>query len=221
MKKLFPQRARRFAYPRELALLTGIVMMSGCQSPTVTPSASSEPSSIVTDPLVPGAELQTLHEGDVIKVSVPGAPNLDTVQTIRPDGRVTLVLLGDVQAVGKTPIELQSELSRQLGPELVSKEVTVSVVASNLYAFVTGAVLRPGKVTSARRITVLDSIMEAGGFDLSKANTKAVVVIRKQPDGTTRRFTVDAKSILEGKESQPFMLQHADIVFVPERFAFF
>jgi polysaccharide export outer membrane protein len=152
---------------------------------------------------------------------VPAAPNLDSTQAIRRDGFVTYALLGEVRAAGLTPAELQAELLRLYGPQLVSKEINVTLVSSPFSAFVTGAILRPGKITSDQPLTLLEAIMEAGGFDFTKANTKAVVVIRKDATGKTHNYTLNLKRILDGLDNEPFILQPADIVFVPERFALF
>jgi len=157
----------------------------------------------------------------VVKISVPGAPSLDSVQTIRRDGRITLPLVGEVIAAGRTPLILQAELVQLYAPQIVSKEVVVTLVSSSFYTFVTGAVLRPGKITSNQPLTLLEAIMEAGGFDYTKANVKGVVVIRKDAEGRTHNQTVNLKRVLDGTDSQPFFLQPSDIVFVPERFTLF
>ena len=166
-------------------------------------------------------EALTLREGDVIKISVPSAPNLDTVQTIRRDGRIALALLGEVQAAGLKPSEFQDELVKLYAPQLVSKEVIVSVVSSSFPTFVSGAVLRPGKIVSDHPLTALEAIMEAGGPDYAKANLKAVVIIRQEAGGRTQNYTLNLKLVLEGKQNKPFYLKPADIVYVPEGFNLF
>jgi polysaccharide export outer membrane protein len=162
-----------------------------------------------------------LREGDVVKITFPGSPNLDASQAIRRDGKLALALVGEVQAAGLTPMELQADLLKRYGPQLVSKELTVTVISSSIATFVTGSVLRPGKVVSDHPITVLEAIMEAGGFDYAKANLKAVSIIRQNADGRTQNFSVNLKLVLEGKQSDPFYLQPADIVYVPERFSMY
>lgn len=210
------------ALPRRGALLgLGMALVvAGCQT---APEASSSPASRVD---AAAAEQRnstplTLREGDVVKVSIPSAPNLDATQPIRRDGRIALALVGEVQAAGLTPAELQNQLLKLYGPQLVSKEVTVTVVSSSFVAFVSGAVLHPGKIASDHPVTVLEAIMEAGGPDYAKANLKAVVVVRQSVDGKTQNFTLNIKSILEGKNAEPFFLKPSDIVYVPERFALF
>ena len=214
--------ARALGHSLGICLIALIAMSSGCES---QPQASSSnppvrvPAKQSIDAQQP--ESLTLREGDVIKISFPGAPNLDSVQTIRRDGKVALALVGEAQAAGMKPNDLQAELLKLYAPQLVTKEVNVSVVSSTFPAFISGAVLRPGKIISDHRITVLEAIMEAGGPDYAKANLKAVVVIRQGADGKTKNLTINVKQIMEGVDNKPFYLEPSDIVFVPERFAIF
>jgi polysaccharide export outer membrane protein len=163
---------------------------------------------------------QTLRAGDVIKVTFPGSPSLDTTQTIRPDGRITMEQVGEVKAAGETPSELEKELLQKYSSLIVSKEISVSVVSATFPVFVSGAVIKPGKVESDHPITALEAVMEAGGFDSAKADTKSVVVIRQQ-DGRSRNFTLNLQKVLDGKSGESFYLRASDIVYVPEKFSWF
>ncbi|MFT3781722.1 MAG: polysaccharide biosynthesis/export family protein [Nibricoccus sp.] len=163
-------------------------------------------------------ESLALNEGDVLRVSFPGTPALDTVQTIRRDGRIVLPLVGEVQASGYTPSEFNAQLTKLYAPQLINKEVVVSLVSSSFTVFVSGAVLRPGKVVSDRPLTALEAIMEAGGFDSAKANMKAIVVIR---EGQPLREKIDLKRVLDGKNDTPFYLKPRDIIHVPDRLVVF
>ena len=80
--------------------------------------------------------------------------------------------------------------------------------------------LRPGKIMSDRPITALEAIMEAGGFDYTRANLKAVRVLRTQNDRTDH-YTLNLKKVLQGEESEQFHLKPADIIYVPEKFTLF
>jgi polysaccharide export outer membrane protein len=162
----------------------------------------------------------TLREGDMVKVVFPGAPNLDTVQLIRRDGKITLELAGEVTAAGLTPKELEKEIIRLCGAQLITKEVVVTVEASLFPVFVTGAVVRPGKIMSDRPISALQAIMEAGGFNYAKANLESVRVIREER-GQLKNYRLNLKLTLQGKRSDPFDLKPADIVYVPEKFSWF
>jgi polysaccharide export outer membrane protein len=85
---------------------------------------------------------------------------------------------------------------------------------------VTGAVIRPGKILSNRPITALEAIMEAGGFDYTKAKLTAVTVIRHEQGGV-KNCTLNLKLVLEGKQKTPFYLKPSDVVYVPEKFSWF
>jgi len=161
-----------------------------------------------------------LREGDVLKISFPGSPNLDTTQTIRRDGKITLQLAGEITATGMSPSDLEKEIAKAYGSQLISKEVSVTVVASYIPVFVTGAVLSPHKVVADHPITALEAIMEAGGFDYAKANLKDVRVIRYENDRAHTYF-LNMKLVMQGKQTDPFYLQPFDIIYVPERFSMF
>lgn len=190
-----------------LLLLTAV---TGCQT-----SPSGQP----VGQALSQSESITLREGDTIKISFPGVSHLDTTQEIRRDGKITLTL-GEVRAEGMTPSELGKEVARLYSSELVSKEVMVTVVSSSLPVFVTGAVIRPGKLQSNHPMTALEAVMEAGGFDYTKANTAAVKVIRHE-GGQVKYYTLNLKLALQGKPSAPFYLKPSDIIFVPEKFTWF
>lgn len=164
------------------------------------------------------AEPLVLREGDVLKISFPGATSLDTVQQIRRDGKITLPDGGEMDAAGKTTEQLEKDLIDHYASQLVTKEVTVTVQSSSFPIFVTGAVMRPGKVLADRPMTVLEAVMEAGGFDYAKANLKAVKVIREKPAGS---FIFDFKGLLQGEQPPPFYLKPSDIIYVPEKFLWF
>ncbi len=129
-------------------------------------------------------------------------------------------MIGELTAATLTPAELEKELLRVAGPQLVVKEVTVSVVSSAFEIYVSGAVLRPGKLVTDRMMSPLEAVMEAG-IDYQKANLKNVQVIRKQENGPTQNFKLNLKQVLDGKGDEPFTLKQYDIIYVPERFSWF
>jgi len=186
--------------------------LAGCQTPRfedlAEQQAATKPNEIV------------LHEGDVVKVSFPGASQLDKSLPIRRDGRISLPIVGEFQAAGLTPSAMEAELVKLYASQLQTKEVRVSVESSSFAVYLTGAVLRPGKVISDRPITALEAIMEAGGFDYTKANLKRVKVIRHE-NSRTDHYTLNLKRVLNGKDTEQFSLKPGDIVYVPERFSWF
>ncbi len=206
--------ATRARFPRLplLATLLGALtlLLSACSSQPVT---AGPPTKVVPD-------VQTLNPGDVIKIAFPGAPNLDTSQQIRRDGRVNLAIIGEVKVADKTPAQLEKDLLEAYSSQLISKEVKVTVVSSTFSVYVSGAVMKPGKVVAERALTAFDAIMEAGGLDPTRANAKKVLVIR-QEDGQIKSYPINVDALLKGQGSEPFYLKAHDTVQVPEKISWF
>ena len=194
-----------------ILVVAGSVVVTACQTPA--------PSSLTEQQSKPNYAI-SLREGDTLVLTFPGAPNLNTTQQIRRDGMITLPLAGELTAAGLTPAQLEKQVLKLYEAQLQTKEVIVTLQSSSFPVFVTGSVLRPGKVLSDHPITALEAIMEAGGFDFNKANLKSVVVIRHE-ESQVRNFKLDLKPALHGKHSEPFYLKPSDIVYVPEKFSFF
>ena len=189
------------------------ILLTGCQTTPngglVTDDDNSAPPAVIA-----------LREGDLVRVAFPGAKQLDTAQQIRRDGKIVLPTFGEVQAAGLTPAQLEKHIVQTFASQLVTKEVAVTVDASAYPVFINGAVLRPGKIEPMRPITVLEAIMEAGGFDYARANLKNVRITRT--DGTiVKTYTVDLRGIVSGKYTKPFYVRPSDIIFVPEKFTLF
>ena len=189
-------------------------------SPTVTKPAQSSEETFGPSAVTPARASYTLREGDTLKIAFPGSPNLNSVQQIRTDGKITLPLIGEVVAAELTPDELQKKLMDLYAPQLSSKEVIVEVQSSSFPVYITGAVLHPGKISSDHPITALEAIMEAGGPDYTKANLKNVEVIR-QEGNQTRHYQLNLKQVMEGKSREPFYMKPSDIIYVPEKFSWF
>lgn len=217
IQRNFPRRGPCPALALFASALLALFVSAGCQT---TAMDAAQLAAAGAPPAPPASESLTLREADVVRIAFPGAHELDTTQQIRRDGRITLPLVGEVKALGLTPAELEKTLVTLYAPQLVSKEVTVTLVSSNFVVFVTGAVRQPGKLQSDRPLTALEAVMEAGGFDFAKANPKAVVVVRRE-ENRMRRFTLDLKQVLDGGETEPFFLKPSDIVYVPEKFSWF
>jgi polysaccharide export outer membrane protein len=196
-----------------LELVAACAILAGCQSKEPAFHAPSTPTADTNSPSM------ELREGMTVRISFPGASTLDNTVPIRQDGKISLPMVGEVKAAGLTPQELEKELLRVYGPQLVVKEVTVTVQTSNFEVYVTGAVLRPGKLSSERVETPLEAVIEAG-IDHTKANLKKVVVLRDE-NGKTERFTLNLDAELKGKQSEPFTLKPNDKIYVPEKFMWY
>ncbi len=201
-------RPRTMLATLAVAILTAV---AGCQT-----TQTNVPVQTATD----RSDAIVLREGDVLKITFPGAPNLNDSQQIRRDGKIALSMVGEVVAAGLTPADLEKEILKLYSSQLVTKEVTVTVTSSSFPIFVTGAVIRPGKILSDHPITALEAIMEAGGFDYTKADLGHVRVVRTEKAGT-KNYTLNLKEALQAKQSTPFYLKPSDIVYVPEKFSWF
>jgi polysaccharide export outer membrane protein len=202
------------------ALLGLIVGLAGCStSPTFE---QVDNSAVAPPPTAVKPETVILREGDSIRVTFPGTPALNggQAQVIRRDGKINLPLVGDVVAAGKTPLDLEKELAKLYANQLLDNKVVVTVEASSFPVYVSGAVLRPGKILSDHPMTALEAIMEAGGFDETRANEKKVQIIRNNK-GHMEHYTLNLKRVIDGEDNTPFYLKPADIVHVPERFQWY
>lgn len=205
-------------------LLLVMLLMTGCSAvPTYPPAADSSapPASVASpagnpDAAALGAQAGLpLTAGDMIRVTFGVETNLNTTAKIQLDGQVALPLVGDVPAAGKTVAELKADLTQRYQRFLKDDEVSVSLATSSASVYVTGAVLRPGRIPMDRPLTALEAIMEAGGFD-PRANSSSVTVLRLE-NGQQRRHRVDLGSALKGNDPLPFWLKPFDIINVPER----
>ncbi len=161
-----------------------------------------------------------LRQGDSVKVTFPGEANLDETEQVRLDGKIALPLVGDVQAAGLTPDQLQQNLVKLYAPQVSASDVTVAIQSSTFPIYVTGCVLSPGRVLSDQPLTALEAVMEAGGFDYSRANLRRVHVIRREND-TSKSYVINLKAVLSGDDKNDFFMQPNDIIYVPEKFAWF
>lgn len=167
-----------------------------------------------------GPQPTILRQGDTVKVTFPGSPNLNQTEQIRLDGKISLPLVGDVQAAGFTPEQLEQNLVKLYAPQISSSDVTVAIESSSFPIYVTGCVLSPGRILSNQPLTALDAVMEAGGFDYSRANMRRVHVVRREK-GSSESYVLNLKSVLNGDDKNDFYLQPDDIVYVPEKFSWF
>ena len=149
---------------------------------------------------------------DVIEVFVWKEPDLSTTVTVRPDGRITLPLAGELEAAGKAPEALQTEIAGELERFIERPVVTVIVREINSRQIsVLGEVRRPGRYRIAQRTTILDAIALGGGFT-EFADRNDVLVLRKTRSGV-RRMRVNVRQVLRNGTS-PLYLEPGDTVYV-------
>ena len=161
-----------------------------------------------------------LRQGDTVRITFPGSANLDQTEQIRLDGKISMPLVGDVQAAGLTTDQLQQALVKLYAPQISSSDVTVAIVTSSFPVYVTGCVLSPGRILSSQPLTALEAVMEAGGFDYSRANLRNVHVVRRN-GSSSQSYVLNLRAVLNGDDKNDFYLQPDDIVYVPEKFSWF
>lgn len=153
---------------------------------------------------------------DSLMINVWHEPEISKAVTVRPDGKISLPLLGDIEADGKTPKQLQVDLHKRLEALLKSPEVTVIVQEARSQKFnILGEVNHPGVFPLTQPITVLDAIALGGGFrDFAK--TKKMYILRRHKDGTTTKIPVNYNDLIKGTVSDKnFEIQARDTIVVP------
>jgi polysaccharide biosynthesis/export protein len=131
---------------------------------------------------------------------------------VRPDGKISLPLLNDVQAAGLTALELRDVLAKRLAEYMPSPEVAVIVAEVRSFKVsVMGEVTRPGRYELKSWATVLDALALAGGF--TQFATRSRIVVLRQDNGTTRRILFNYNKV--AGEQENFYLNNGDILLVP------
>jgi polysaccharide biosynthesis/export protein len=155
----------------------------------------------------------TLISGDVVKLTFPGAPELNQSQKIRADGKINLSLIGEVDAAGKTIPTLQSELARLYKPQLQSTTVVVTLESSVTQVVVSGAVAAPRKLVFERPTTIFQAIMEAGGVN-EYGSLRNVHLIRLI-NGEQHSQVLDLRPTVGGKTTRAYYCKDGDVIYVP------
>ena len=159
--------------------------------------------------------------GDQVQINVWKNAELSLAEPIRPDGKISMPLVGDVMAVGLTPEELAAKIETRLSAYVKSPNVTVILTSLQGHEFlsrirVTGSVTQNVSMPYHQGMTVLDAILEAGSVDLY-ADANHTKLHRKTKKGTVT-YDIRLKDIMEeGKMSTNITLMPGDIITVPER----
>lgn len=159
----------------------------------------------------------TLAAGDDIEFRFFYAPELNTSQRIRPDGTVSLSLVGEISAAGLTASQLDAKLEEQYAKHLRFPEVAVIVRGSHQQrVLVAGEVKNPGAIDMPSNMSVFEAVILAGGLDMTTGNPGKVIVLREDAaSGKRQGYAVNLNKEMGGGASDPFMLQAMDIVYVP------
>jgi polysaccharide biosynthesis/export protein len=191
---------------KRAGVLAALVMLlcAGCQTPGET-SLPEQPTAKTPVNLSPG---------DTVKLSFVGASELNQSQKIRADGKLSLPLIGEVAAAGKTLVNFQNELIRLYKPQLRNSDVVVTLESGVAEVVVSGAVKKPAKLTFERPTTVFQAIMEAGGVD-EYGNLRKVHLIRVV-NGAQLTQVLDLRPMMSGKATSALYVKDGDVIFVPQ-----
>lgn len=153
--------------------------------------------------------------GDVLTVTVWKYDELTVTVPVRPDGRITVPLVGDVQAEGKSSSEIQTQLTEAFEQFVTAPAVSVLVQQVNsLKVFIVGEVATPGVFDLIRPTRLIEALAMAGGLT-EFAKLDEIVLLRDTPDGETR-LTLSYKAIVSGRNLQEnLLLQPGDTIIVP------
>jgi len=152
---------------------------------------------------------------DVLDISVWKEPEVSRVVPVRPDGKISLPLLNDVQAAGLTPAQLAAQITDSLKKYVTNPQVTVIVTTINSQrVYILGEVTRPGAFPLLPNMTVLQALSSAGGFT-QFAREKSIYVLRTE-DGKQVKHPFNYKDVVNGKNSdQNIVLKAGDTIVVP------
>ena len=190
--------------PRAGTVLATLLVLSSTLSATPIPDQA-------------GTESQpeyVIREGDMLGIKFFLNPELNEEVTVRPDGRVSLQLIPEVVAAGRTPRELTDELKELYSVELDRPTISVIVRSfSGQRVFVDGEVNQPGQLELVGPLTVLQAIAMAEGLT-DRARAKQIFIIRRSEDRTAQVIPFDLRGYRRGRV-EDMALQPFDVVFVP------
>lgn len=191
-----------------------IMSMAGC----VTSPASRSTVRSGDARLVNGAQAEyVIGAGDVLEVLVWRNEALSRIVTVRPDGKISLPLINDVQAAGLTPMLLKELIAAELKKfkELPEVSVIVNETKSQV-VYLMGQIIRPGPYPLGPNATALQVIAQAGGFTPFADRNNIVIIRRSKDTHKEQRIEVSYKSILAGRSAKgDVALQAGDTIIVP------
>ncbi len=183
---------------------------SQSNAPVATQPAGSAPGVSADD------DSYVIGIDDLLAINVWKEPEITRNVPVRADGKISLPLVGEVTAGGRTPRALKAEITEKLKSYISEPEVTVIVQEMRSKKFnIMGQVGRPGSYPLSGNMTILDGLAVSGGFrDFAKK--KDIYVLRKKADGTDERLPFNYKDVIKGKNSQQNVkLMPGDTVVVP------
>jgi polysaccharide export outer membrane protein len=181
---------------------------------TAAPAAPEAPAPTAPDATKAPADGYVIGASDLITVTVYKESTLSGSLLVRPDGMISMPLLGDVKASGKTPLQLAAEIAAKLKKYIQDPNVTVVLSQNNSkIVYLMGEVGKTGPVNMTSGMTLLQAIATAGGLT-QYANSKKIYILRNT-DGKQERIPVQYKQALKGFGSLNLILNPGDTIVVP------
>ena len=190
-------------------------LLWGCASPRAALDSETPAGAGLAD--IQGPAEYRMLPGDQLDIKLFFNPELNETILVRPDGKISLQLIDEVQAAGLTPAQLDTELTRLYSQELKRPSVTVILRSfTGQRVYIGGEVTTPSLIALTAGMTPLQAVMNAGGFK-ETAKPAGVIVIRKGPDNRPIPLRVDLQRIIDGDTTaEDLQLQPYDIVYVPK-----
>lgn len=187
-----------------------------CFFTLTSPSFAAEPQQQKKEPVQTLPPDYVVGPEDVLSISVWKNPDLSKTVTVRPDGMISLPLVGDIKAAGLTPEELRKEVLVKVKPYQDTAVISVIVETVNSYkVYVIGEVKNPGMYLLKSNATVLNAIALSGGFSQYASKSK-VVLIRKRPDNKgEEKIVIKFKELVYEDSDRNSTLKPGDTIFVP------
>ena len=193
-------------------IASGLIIGCASQQSNVVPEAAALTAAPTTEPAP-----YFIQPGDQLDIKFFYNPELNETLTVRPDGKISLQLVDEVQAAGLKPSELDEELTKKYSQELKKPMIAVIVKSfGGQRIFVGGEVNRQGLITIAGNMTPLQAVLNAGGFK-ETASPENAIIIRKGPGNKPIPIAMNLGDAMQGKTGKAdFLLQPDDVVYVPK-----
>jgi polysaccharide export outer membrane protein len=193
-----------------LIMAAGLLLLGGCATAPAVPNMTTA---------APSTERYIIGPGDALQIYVRDNPGVSTTVPVRPDGRISIPMVQSIQAAGKTPEELASDLEKDLSQYIRSPLVTV-IVKSFVGTYsqqvrVVGQAAKPMALTYRSGMTLLDVMIDVGGLTKFAAGNKAKVV-RHLPDGSEKTLPARLEDLMNGDIQYNMTMRPGDILIIPQ-----
>ena len=205
------------SYLRTLALLLGLLFLAGCSAEKTLPSVGISSGTTAYE----NSSEYRIGPGDSLDITIWHNIDLSSHVEVRPDGRISMALLGDVVAAGKTPMALASEIQDKLKSYIKEPLVTITptrfVGPVGNQIRVIGEAVQPRAIPYSAKMTLLDVMINVGGLTKYADGNRAVIV--RVQNGKQETYNVELDSLIrDGDVSKNVAVEPGDVLIIPKRF---